>query len=85
MKDKGLYTQLVIGTIGMVMIGLGIIRYFTLLYDSQGYALSLIGYAFTNGYIFQLERKAGINKNVIWIQSIAGLLTLIILSFWLYI
>jgi hypothetical protein len=83
MKDKSLIAQMILGTAGMTMAGLGIIRYFTLLYDAQGYAMSMIGYAFTNGYIYQLERKAGISKRMIWIQSITGLVTLIIISFWL--
>lgn len=75
---------MVIGSIGMIMIGLGFVSYFTLIYDIQGYFLSVVGYALVNNYIYTLEKKAGISKKLIWIKSILSILTLGIISYIFY-
>ena len=83
-ENRSMYINLIVGTIGLIMIGLGIIRYFTLINDSQGYLLTLIGYALVNGYIFYLEKKAGISNRIVWIQSIVAISTLAIISALIY-
>ncbi len=75
---------MVVGTIGMIVVGLGVIRYFTLMYDVQGFVLTLIGFSLVNNYIFILEKKAGINNKIIWIQSVVSILTLGAISYILY-
>jgi len=75
---------MILGTIGMIMIGLGVVRYFTLMYDVQGFGLTLIGFAIINSYIFYLEKKAGISNRIVWIQSIICMLTLGAISYFLY-
>jgi hypothetical protein len=87
MKENGsLYFNMILGTIGMVLIGLGFIQLFQLglQMDHQGIPFSIIGYSFTNGYIFYLERKAGISNKLVWTQSIIGVSMLAILSYWLF-
>lgn len=76
---------MVIGSIGMIMLGLGFVRYFTLVYDIQGYFLSIVGYALVNNYIYSIEKKAGISKKLIWIKSILCMLTLAIASYIFYV
>ncbi len=60
---------MVIGLIAMIMVGLGILRYFSLMYYSQGFGLSLIGFTFVNSYVFYLEKKAGVGNKLLWIKS----------------
>ncbi|EDL66667.1 hypothetical protein BSG1_04905 [Bacillus sp. SG-1] len=79
-----MYFHMIMGTVGMVMTGLVLINYFTLVYDAQGYGLGIIGYALTNSYIFYLEKKAGISTKIVWSQSILGVLTLGIAAYFLY-
>ncbi len=75
---------MVIGSIAMVMVALGIIRYFSLMYDSQGFGLSLIGVSFLNSYVFYLEKKAGIDSKIIWIKSAITVVVLLTLAYILY-
>ncbi len=81
---KGLYINMIVGTIGMIMVGLGILRYFTLMYDALGYGMGLIGFAFVNSYIYYLEKRAGINNYLIWVQSGVGIVTLAIVSYFVF-
>lgn len=75
---------MVIGTIGMIILGLGVIRYFTFMFDVQGFGLSLVGFSLVNNYIFILEKKAGISNKIIWIQSVVSMLTLGAISYILF-
>lgn len=75
---------MVIGSIAMVMVGLGILRYFSLMYDSQGFGLSLIGITFLNSYVFYLEKKAGVSNKLLWIKQSIIVVAFVILSYILY-
>ncbi|TFB14038.1 hypothetical protein E3U55_14740 [Filobacillus milosensis] len=83
-ESRSLYLNMIFGTIGMILVGLGMIRYFTLIYDIQGYGLSIIGYSLTNGYIFYLEKKAGISNKIIWVQSAVGITALAVTTYIFY-
>lgn len=71
-QNKQLYFSLALGTTGMVLIGLGIMRYFTLTDDAIGFGLSLLGFIIANNYLLYIEKKAGINSKTVRIQSITG-------------
>ncbi|MGJ9384344.1 hypothetical protein [Salipaludibacillus sp. CF4.18] len=79
-----LYINMVLGSIAMVMVALGIMRYFSLVYDSQGYGLTFLGFVFLSNYVFFLEKKAGIDNKIIWIKSIITAVTFGILAYILY-
>lgn len=64
----------------MIMVGLGVLRYVTLMYDTQGYVLGVIGFSLVNSYIYYLERKIGISNKIIWIQSIIGVSAVAIIT-----
>ena len=77
-ENNNPYFQMVIGTIGIILLGLGLIRYAT--QTSSVYALAdsftLFGFALVVSYIYSLERAAGMSNKFVWIQS--GICILII-------
>jgi hypothetical protein len=73
-----------VGTIGIIIAGLGIVRYISLMYDSQGFGLALIGLALVNSYVFYLEKKTGVSNKVIWIKSIVSGSVLVVIAYLLY-
>ncbi|AZB41420.1 hypothetical protein CEF21_03385 [Bacillus sp. FJAT-42376] len=73
-EKKKLYLYLAAGTAGNIMVGLGILQYFIARQDADVYFLPLIGFALVTNYIYFLEKKAGVGKKVIWIQSGAAIL-----------
>lgn len=77
---------MIIGTIGIIMLGLGLMRYIThtLSVDAQGYGLSLLGFCLVLNYIYSLEKKAGISNKIVWIQSGVSILIIGVLSSILY-
>lgn len=83
-NKKGLfYFHMVMGTGGLLLIMLMILRVFEEV-DGFVYVGLLIGFAFTASYMHFLEAAAGISRKFIWIKS---LLTIVImlalfLAFW---
>ncbi|MEN2466007.1 hypothetical protein [Ornithinibacillus sp. FSL M8-0202] len=80
---KHLYLNMVVGTIGMLLMGIGLLQYISI--NPQGFGLMTIGYALVNSYIFYLEAKAGISNKLIWIQSILGVTVLLVIAYFMYI
>jgi hypothetical protein len=65
-KKNKLYTMLIIGSIGMVIVLVVAFKYTTLAFDSQAFGLTSIGIAIVFSYIYQLERLAGVSNKIIW-------------------
>lgn len=75
---------MIFGSIGMILFALGVIRFATLTFDSQGYLLSLLGFSIVINYIYSLEKKAGISNKFIWIRSGALILIVAVISYSLF-
>ena len=56
------YFHLVIGYAGLLLVGLGGIRYSVVLDDSFGYAITFIGYLCLASYIRFADNKIGVTK-----------------------
>ncbi len=84
-EDKRiLYFNMVLGTIGTILIILAAIRYLIKENDNTGYALIIFGFILTIGYINYLENKAGISKKLTWIRVIISLILFFSFSYFLY-
>lgn len=82
-RQKHLYLNMVVGTIGMLLIGNGLLQHVSI--SPQGFCLMVIGYALVNNYIYYLEAKAGICNKLIWIQSVLGVIVLLIIAYFMYV
>ncbi|MCG7344677.1 hypothetical protein MHZ92_11050 [Sporosarcina sp. ACRSL] len=77
-NEKGiLYVQMFIGTLGLIIVGVGLLKY----YETVGSVgvLALLGYPLTMMYLHYLEGKAGISNRLLWIRSILAILLLILI------
>ena len=78
-NEKGiLYINMIIGTLGLIMVGTGLLKYYDTVGGMASYAL--LGFPLTMIYLHYLEGKAGISKKILWIRSILAILLLIIIS-----
>ena len=69
-KDKQvLYFYMISVTIGITLIAMAIIRYIVEVDEPKGYLIIIFGFVLTFNYIIYIEKKAGINKKVIWVRS----------------
>jgi hypothetical protein len=79
MKDDNnvsLYLNMIIGSVGIILIALGMFKFLTIVESSAGYILTLLGLTITVHYIYHLEKKAGISDKLIWIRAILLILIL---------
>lgn len=77
-KDKGiLYINMFIGTLGLIIIGTGLLKYYETVGGTASFAL--LGYPLTMIYLHYLESDAGLSKKISWIRSIISILLLIII------
>ncbi|MEK4826810.1 hypothetical protein CHH55_04710 [Niallia circulans] len=69
-NKRSLYIELVWGSIGMLIISLVIAN--ALLSSEHSFSVPtlILGFALINGYIFFLEKRAGLSQKVIWTQSL---------------
>lgn len=75
---------MIFGSIGMIVLALGVIKFATLTFDVQGYLFSVLGFSIVINYIYSLEKKAGISNKLIWIQSGVLILIVAVISYSLY-
>lgn len=81
-KDKSsLSFNLILGSLGLISIPFGMIRFIRSPYDTASILLMSIGFAFVIGYIYYLERKVGISNKFIWIRAIGFILVLSIFAY----
>lgn len=83
-KNRNLYISMIVGTIGIILIFLGIFEFFTIVESTKGYILMFIGFVITVQYIYHLERKVGLSEKVIWVRAIILILILFIAFYFLY-
>lgn len=71
MKSRNLkkYFFMIIGHIGLLFLGLGMMRYFVVFEDSVGQWLILFGILFVSNLIGFLEHKAGVTTKESLISS----------------
>ncbi|WP_145956032.1 hypothetical protein [Halobacillus halophilus] len=74
-----------LGHLGMILVGLGVMRMMSVINDSAGFAFTFFGFLLMNIYINDLEKKMGFSKKekgaftAVFITVFAGL------SLWLYV
>lgn len=81
-NDRGtLYFKMSIGTLGLIIIVVGLFKYIETVGGDSIYAL--IGFPLTMIYLNYLEEKAGISKKILWIKSIIAISLLFIIYIFL--
>ena len=83
-NKQALYFNMILGTIGTILIALAAMRYLVKENGSIGYAFILFGFILTIGYINYLEKRAGISKKLTWIRAIISLIIIISFSYFLF-
>ncbi|MFF2755823.1 hypothetical protein ACFVR1_19200 [Psychrobacillus sp. NPDC058041] len=83
-NKQALYFNMILGTIGTILIALAAMRYLVKENDNIGNALILFGFILMNGYINYLERRVGISKKLTWISGVVLIILFISFSYFLY-
>ncbi|MEK4245888.1 hypothetical protein MKZ20_11140 [Psychrobacillus sp. FSL K6-2684] len=82
-NDRGtLYFNMSIGTLGLLIIVVGLYKYVETVGGDSSYAL--LGFPLTMIYLNYLEGKAGISKKILWIKSIIAISLLFIIYIFLF-
>lgn len=84
-NNRILYINMIFGSIGIILIALGIFEFLTIVESLAGYILTLLGFIIIVHYIYHLEKKAGISNKLIWIRAIILILILVSISYFLYV
>ncbi|MGD6815655.1 hypothetical protein ACQCVE_01110 [Metabacillus sp. 113a] len=53
----------------MILLGLGLLRYYTAAEAQAAHYLWLFGFILTNGYIFYLQKRMGVSRKILRIQT----------------
>jgi hypothetical protein len=83
-NKQALYFNMILGTIGTILIILAAMRYLIKENDYIGYAFILFGFILTIGYINYLEKRAGISKKLTWIRVIVSMILFLSFSYFIY-
>ncbi|WP_432360634.1 hypothetical protein [Sporosarcina sp. UB5] len=76
-NDKGiLLINMIIGTLGLIIIGIGLLKYYESVGGTAFYALS--GFPLLMIYLHYLEGKARLSNKILWIRFIIVSLVLVI-------
>lgn len=81
LEKKRLYFQMVIGNVGVLLLGLSMLRYLSEFHDSLGQGLVLFGLIFVLIYMRFLEDKAGITRRESNLSKIILVSVFVIASF----
>lgn len=82
-NDRGtLYFNMSIGTLGLLIIVVGLFKYVETVGGDSLYVL--LGFPLTMIYLNYLEGKAGISKKILWIKSIIAISLLFIIYIFLF-
>ncbi|MGE7980337.1 hypothetical protein [Psychrobacillus sp. NPDC093200] len=82
-NDRGtLYFNMSIGTLGLLIIIVGLFKYVQTVDGDSSFAL--LGFPLTMIYLNYLEGKAGISKKILWIKSIIAISLLFIIYIFLF-
>jgi hypothetical protein len=79
-----LYSYMILGTIGTILIALSAMRYLAKVNDYNGYLIIFLGFILTISYINYLEKKAGISKKLTWIRAIVSVILFFSFSYFLF-
>ena len=83
-NKQALYFNMILGTIGSILIVLAAMRYMIKENDYIGYINIFLGFLLMISYINYLEKKAGISKKLIWIRVIVSMILFLSFSYFLY-
>ncbi|WP_066255731.1 hypothetical protein [Neobacillus drentensis] len=83
-NKQGLYFNVIVGTIGNILIAIATMKYLVKEYDILGYGIILFGFVLTNIYISDLEKKAGIRRKFTLIRVISAILSLLISALYFF-
>ena len=84
-NKQALYFNMILGTIGTVLIPLAALRYFAIVDDFTGYTITLFGFLLTMAYIGHLEMRAGISKKLTRCRIIVSMILFFSISYFLFI
>ena len=85
-ENKSLYLYMFFGTVGIVLVGLGALRYQVIVsdFDFEGYLFTYLGFTLTISYIYYLEKKAGISNKITRVKIAITFALFVISSYFLY-
>ncbi|WP_246880476.1 hypothetical protein [Sporosarcina sp. 6E9] len=83
-NKQSIYINMSLGTIGILLIALAAIGHLAKVNDYNGSLMISLGVILTIVYINYLEKKAGINKILIWVRSGVYMVLFFSLSYFLY-
>ncbi len=83
-NKQALYFNMIMGTIGNILIAIATMRFLFKENDTVGYAIILFGFVLSIGYISYLEKQAGISKKFYWIRTIIIILSLLISALYFF-
>ncbi|MDE4085353.1 hypothetical protein PO902_09990 [Planococcus maritimus] len=82
-EKKVQYFNIILCKTGMLLIGLGLIRTFSIYQDKSSFFLGFFGYILVSIHIQSLEKRWGIPKKHTWISTGIFLLLFVPLAYWL--
>lgn len=82
-EKKIQYFNIVLCKAGMLLIGLGLIRAFSIHHDKLGFLLGFFGYILVSFHIQALEKRWEIPKKHTWISTGIFALIFLPLGYWL--
>lgn len=83
-NKQALYFNMILGTIGTLLIALTAMRYLENEKYNKDYPIILFGFILTVGYFNYLEKKAGISKRLTWIRVAVSIILFVAFSYFLY-
>lgn len=75
-QSGSLYLNMIIGSLGIILIFGGLLKFLEVVENSSGFILVILGLTITVHYIYHLEKKAGISEKMIWIRALFLILIL---------
>ncbi|QOY35049.1 hypothetical protein AWH56_020410 [Anaerobacillus isosaccharinicus] len=75
-QNGSLYMNMIFGSLGIILIFLGLLKFLEVEANSSGFILVILGLTITVHYIYHLEKKAGISDKIIWIRALFLILIL---------
>ncbi|QTM97949.1 hypothetical protein ERJ70_00575 [Sediminibacillus dalangtanensis] len=82
-EEKNLYFYLGLGYTGLLLTGLGAVRFIAVYLDPIGQSFSLFGFLMLSAYIRYTERKLEVGKKARLLSKTAFILIFLLLAVWL--
>ncbi|RXJ00231.1 hypothetical protein DS745_11905 [Anaerobacillus alkaliphilus] len=83
MHNWTMYLNMAIGTVGIILVFLGLFEFVNLVEDIKGLILILVGLTIIIHYVYHLEKKAGISNKIIWVRAIILILVIYLVYYFL--